>query len=56
MGPFPPTASGMTGVEGRVDDARLAELLAANSEFIESSKVIMAKLFTAVEDANSVIS
>ena len=42
--------------EGRVDDARLAELLAANSEFIESSKVIMAKLFTAVEDANSVIS
>lgn len=47
----------MTGrPEGRVDDARLAELLAANSEFIESSKVIMAKLFTAVEDANSVIS
>lgn len=44
-----PTASGMTGrPEGRVDDARLAELLAANSEFIESSKVIMAKLFTAV--------
>ena len=42
--------------EGRVNDARLAELLAANSEFIESSKVIMAKLFTAVEDANSVIS
>ena len=32
-------------VESR--DARLAELLAANSEFIESSKVIMAKLFTA---------
>lgn len=47
----------MTGVpEGRENDARLAELLAANSEFIESSKVIMAKLFTAVEDANSVIS
>ena len=42
--------------EVRVDDARLAELLAANSEFVESSKVIMEKLFTAVENANSVIS
>ena len=42
--------------EDRVDEARLAELLAVNSEFVESSKVIMAKLFTAVEDANSVIS
>ena len=42
--------------ERRVDDARLAELLAANGEFVESSKVIMEKLFTAVEDANSVIS